>query len=218
MYGRDMFDFLSMLMLLLQRIRNCSNVAGCSEAWRNMVQSKEDLKHYLECDKKALNITRKHPKLLGDRIWKYEILYRRTEYYYNNRKKSVFHRILSSILLNYYKYRSMKWGNEIPINCIEEGLVIWHGQNIIINPNARIGKNCSISTGVIIGHAHDKYPVVGDNVTLSVDSKVIGGITIADHVVIGAGAVVVKDIDIPYSSWGGVPAQLLRTQIGDLKG
>ncbi len=45
---------------------------------------------------------------------------------------------------------------------------------------------------------------------MSVDSKVLGGITICDNVLIGAGALVIKSIEIPNSTWGGVPAKLLN--------
>ena len=48
------------------------------------------------------------------------------------------------------------------------------------------------------------YPkLIGDNVQMTVDSKILGGIAVCDNIVIGAGAVVVKNIDIPNSSWGG---------------
>lgn len=184
-----------------------------------MIRTREDLKYYLECDRKAFNLEdRRRPRLIGDRIWKYQRLYRRTEYWCNNKQKSFVHFGMAAILLTIYKLKSEKWGNEIPINCIGEGLRIWHGQNIIINGNAKIGKNLSVSTGVIIGHAHGGVPVIGDDVSLSVDAKVLGSIHICNHVTIGAGAVVVKDISEPYTSWGGVPAKKLSSNIGDMKG
>ena len=174
-----------------------------------MIKTKQDLKRYLEADRIALGINRRHPRIIGDIIWKYQIRYRKTEYYINTSGKSLFHRIRGRIAKYYWKYRCRKWGNEIPVNCIEEGLHLWHGQNIIINPNARIGKYAEISTGVIIGQTHGVCPVIEDNVNFSVDCKVLGGIHVAHDVVIGAGAVVVKDIDTPYSTWGGVPAKCL---------
>ena len=168
-----------------------------------MIQTKDDLKRYLEKDAIAMSKTGKSPKLIGDRIWKYEILYRKYEYYFNNRHKNIVYKMCAAVYGTRFKLWSSKWGNEFPLNCIEEGLVIWHGQNIIINGNARIGKNFSISTGCIVGHAHNEYPTIGDDVKLSVDCKVLGGIYVANHVTIGAGAVVVKNIDQPYSTWGG---------------
>ena len=180
-----------------------------------MIKSKNDLKRYLASDKAALEISRKHPKLIGDRIWKYQRAFRKTEYYVNNANKNIFTKVRAKFFENYWKYKSHKWGNEFPVNTVEEGLHLWHGQNIIINPAVRIGKNAQISTGVIVGQAHGKCPTIGDNVNLSVDCKVLGGINITHDVVIGAGAVVVKDIDTPFSSWGGVPAHLLTIHKAD---
>ena len=48
-----------------------------------MIQTKEDLRLYLEKDKQALGITRKRPCLVGDDIWKFEIALRYHEYLKN---------------------------------------------------------------------------------------------------------------------------------------
>lgn len=48
-----------------------------------MIQTKEDLRLYLEKDKQALGITRKRPRLVGDDIWKFEIALRYYEYLKN---------------------------------------------------------------------------------------------------------------------------------------
>lgn len=97
---------------------------------------------------------------------------------------------------------------EIPLNVIDKGLRIWHLNKIIINRNAIIGPNCSISAGVTIGQAHNNLPKIGNNVVLTVDSKVLG-VEITDHVLIGAGAVVVKPIKKNYTVWAGVPAKFI---------
>ena len=52
--------------------------------------------------------------------------------------------------------------------------------------------------------------MIGDNVTLGVNVTIIGGITIGNNVIIGAGSVVVKDI--PDNSVAvGNPARVIRT-------
>lgn len=48
-----------------------------------MITSREELKLYLACDKKALNIKRRRPKFLGDEIWRYQIALRKHEHYTN---------------------------------------------------------------------------------------------------------------------------------------
>ena len=173
-----------------------------------MIKTKDDLKYYLLCDKIAIGTDRKRPKLFGDRLWKFQILYRKTEYHYNNRK-NIFHSIAYYSDFIRFKNQCRKLCSEFPLNVFQEGLVIWHGQNIIINGNAKVGKNFSISTGCCIGQAHEQCPVIGDNVEMTIGSKILGGIIIANDVTIGAGAVVVKNIEKPYTTWGGVPAKCI---------
>lgn len=48
-----------------------------------MIKSKEDLIRYLDCDKRACNITRKKPRLFGDEVWRFQIALRKLEYYTN---------------------------------------------------------------------------------------------------------------------------------------
>lgn len=48
-----------------------------------MIQTKQDLEHYLACDKAALGITKKHPKPFRDEVWQYERALRYAEYYNN---------------------------------------------------------------------------------------------------------------------------------------
>lgn len=170
-----------------------------------MIQTKEDLIRYLECDRIARGETKTKPSLIRDSLWRFQITYRKCEYYSNNRA-SYINKLLYMVYYCLYKDKCKKLCSEIPLNCIEEGLVIWHGQNIIINGNSKIGKNFSISAGCCVGQAHDKFPVIGDNVEMTIGSKVIGGITIAHDTTIGAGAVVVKSITEPYTTVGGVPA------------
>lgn len=50
------------------------------------INTKKDLKFFLDSDKAALNENKKRPKLLGDKIWKFQILLRRTEYWSNQKK------------------------------------------------------------------------------------------------------------------------------------
>lgn len=173
-----------------------------------MIQTKADLKRYLECDRIARGEIKKKPSLIRDSLWRFQIVYRKCEFYCNN-KNNPFYKLMYLIYYCVYKNKCRKLCSEIPLNCIEEGLVIWHGQNIIINGYSKIGKNFSISAGCCVGQAHDEYPVIGDNVEMTIGSKVLGGIKIAHDTTIGAGAVVVKSVDESYTTVGGVPAKLI---------
>ena len=50
-----------------------------------MIKTKDDLQYYLLCDKLARGETKARPSLWGDKLWKFQILYRKSEYHYNNR-------------------------------------------------------------------------------------------------------------------------------------
>lgn len=45
-----------------------------------MITSKQELKYYLECDKKALGINYKRPRMFTDEIWRYQRSLRWLEY------------------------------------------------------------------------------------------------------------------------------------------
>lgn len=91
---------------------------------------------------------------------------------------------------------------QIPIGTeIGPGLRISHFGTIVVNPDAKIGKNFSIAQGALIGNAQGKkagVPIVGDNVIMSANSVVIGGVTIGDYVMIAPGAFV--NFDVPSHS------------------
>ena len=106
-------------------------------------------------------------------------------------------------------------GIYIPSNCeIGPGLYINNFMGLVINPRVKIGKNCSIGHGVIIGTAGDgtpNAPRIGDNVFIGSRAIIIGGITIGDNVRIGANAVVNKDIPSDVTAVG-VPAKIVITR------
>lgn len=182
------------------------------KSWRclSMIKSKEDLKYYLECDRVALFQTRKHPKLFGDLIWKYEIILRKREYYENCKSRYnpiyLFYRIMFSNM-------SLKLGYSIPLNVCGPGLSIAHIGTIIINSHSKIGANCRIQTGVTLGSTNglDDAPQLGDNIFLGEGCKLIGGINVASGVQIGANAVVVKDISEQNTTWAGIPAKKISS-------
>ena len=43
-----------------------------------MIRTREDLEYYLLCDKTARGEERARPRLWGDRLWKLQILYRKS--------------------------------------------------------------------------------------------------------------------------------------------
>lgn len=85
-----------------------------------------------------------------------------------------------------------------PPTRIGPGLFLEHLGDTFINSRAVIGKNCNIANGVTIGQsnrgARKGCPRIGDNVFIGPGAKIIGAVTIGDHVAIGANCVVVKDV------------------------
>ena len=92
---------------------------------------------------------------------------------------------------------------------LEPGLYIPHTGSIIVNSNARVGKNCQINNNVVIGQNKGKSPVIGDNVFIGPGAVVSGDVYIADNVWIGANAVVTHNIDTPNALVGGIPAKVI---------
>lgn len=50
-----------------------------------MIENKQQLKTIMHMDKRALGMKKKHPSLIGDDIWKFEIVLRKHEYYSNKK-------------------------------------------------------------------------------------------------------------------------------------
>lgn len=88
------------------------------------------------------------------------------------------------------------------------GLFIQHGFATMIAAKS-IGENCWINQQVTIGYTGKGCPVIGNNVMITCGAKVLGDITVNDNAIIGANAVVVKDVE-PGAVMGGVPAKVIR--------
>lgn len=95
---------------------------------------------------------------------------------------------------------------------IGKGFHIAHISGVVVHNEAVIGKNVSISHCVTIGQTKRNgevlTPVIGDNVYIAPGAKVIGGISIGNNSVIGANAVVTKDVP-ENAVVAGVPAKVL---------
>ena len=92
------------------------------------------------------------------------------------------------------------------------GLKIYHYGSIIVNPKARVGCNCTIHGNCCIGSkgGEDVSPTIGDNVDIGQNAQILGDICIADDVIVGAGAVVVKSCPQKGSVLAGVPAKPIK--------
>lgn len=92
------------------------------------------------------------------------------------------------------------------------GLFLGHPRGLVVNPDTKIGRYCSIVQRVTLGGPNI---VIGDFVEINAGAQLIsdirgrGFLHIGSHVIIGAGAVVIKDI--PDGSVAvGVPAKVVK--------
>ncbi|HKB69435.1 MAG TPA: DapH/DapD/GlmU-related protein, partial [Thermoanaerobaculia bacterium] len=83
------------------------------------------------------------------------------------------------------------------------GLYIGHFGHVVINPRARIGRNCNLSPGVVIGSGgrgeeegrpREGVPTLGDRVYVGPGAVIFGPVEVGDDAAIGANAVVTKPV------------------------
>lgn len=173
-----------------------------------MISSKEEYKYYLYCDKIALGKEYKKPRFFKDEIWKFEILMRKAEYFVNCSNNFIT-KLYSKFLKLLYHKKCLKLGFSIPLNVFGPGLSIAHYGTIVVNGNSRVGKNCRIQECTTIGatSGFSSSPQIGDNVFIGSGAKIIGNITIANDIAIGANALVNKSFEESGITIAGVPAK-----------
>lgn len=92
---------------------------------------------------------------------------------------------------------------------IGTGLFIQHGFATIVTAKS-IGENCWINQQVTIGYSNtNECPTIESNVTIGAGAIVIGNVHIGQGAIIGAGAVVVKDVP-SHCTVVGNPAYVVK--------
>lgn len=86
-----------------------------------------------------------------------------------------------------------------------------HGSGVVIGETARIGANCLIYQGVVLGgtslEKKKRHPTLKDNVVVGAGAIVLGPVTIESNARIGAGAVVISDVPEGATAVG-IPAKI----------
>lgn len=117
-----------------------------------------------------------------------------------------------------YKHNQFKTGIQLPLGTkVGGGIVFPHYGCQIIHYASSLGENVQIFQGVTIGSMRGRggAPKIGSNVILFSGARVIGDITIGDNCVIGAGAVVTKDVPSGCVA-AGVPAKVISQKGEDI--
>ena len=97
------------------------------------------------------------------------------------------------------------------VDQIGGGLYLGHAYNITINQAAKIGSNCNIHKGVVIGQENrgkrKGVPTIGNQVWIGINAAIVGNITIGDDVLIAPNSFV--NCDVPsHSIVYGNPCQI----------
>lgn len=104
----------------------------------------------------------------------------------------------------------MRLGFSIPINVFGPGVSIPHYGTIVINPNAKIGRNCRIHAGTNIGMHKGGAPIIGDNVYIGPGAILFGEIKVANNVSIGANTIVNTSITEENVIVGGALSSIVK--------
>lgn len=183
-----------------------------------MINSKKDLKEYLSADNQWLRPKNIKSRLVEKATYypsgifhRYLKLLRKQEYYINTARGNKFKGLLAVIYEGRKNRLGMRLGIEIGPNCFGKGLNLYHS-NVVINPAVRAGKRCSLHGANCVGNngLSQGVPKLGNDVDIGYGAVIIGDITIADGVKIGANAVVNRSITEPGCTVAGVPAKIVK--------
>jgi serine O-acetyltransferase len=127
-------------------------------------------------------------------------------------KNSVLRKPFSLLYWFLYKVVQILTGIELPCEVpVGRNFRIDHFGDIIISGYASFGDDCIIRNGVTVGlkNIEEKAaPKIGNDVNIGAGAKLLGNITIGDHVDIGANAVVITPV--PDNSIAvGIPARII---------
>lgn len=186
-----------------------------------MIQSFHDLKSYIAADLASSGQQLNLKTWIVNPVLRFTVVMRVLAFCQNT-NKSVF---LRMPILLWFRRLSLKLGFSIGPNVFGPGVAIVHHGLLIINPAAKIGRNCRIHMGVHIGgaavvvdpkEATEYSPQLGDNVYIAPGAKVYGPIRIGSNCTIGANAVVTKSFSDDGLLIAGVPARVLsRSETGE---
>jgi len=134
--------------------------------------------------KALLKALRKH------RSFKITFWFRQAQYYNQHENNA-----MAFICKRIYLRICRKYNVDLPLKTkVGKGLIIYHCYGLVVHGDSVIGDNCMLAHQVTLAFEKGAAPQVGDRVRIAPGAKVVGGVSIGDDVVVGANAVVVKDV------------------------
>ncbi len=95
-----------------------------------------------------------------------------------------------------------------------------HGAGVVIGETAEVGDDVTLYHGVTLGgtswNKGKRHPTLADGVVVGAGAKILGPISIGERVRVGANSVVVKDVPADRTVVG-VPGRIVDTRAGGLR-
>ncbi|NJD24182.1 MAG: serine O-acetyltransferase [Betaproteobacteria bacterium] len=105
-----------------------------------------------------------------------------------------------------------------PGAAIGRRLFIDHGAGVVIGETAELGDDVTLYHGVTLGgtswNKGKRHPTLADGVVVGAGAKILGPITVGERVRVGANSVVVKDVPAERTVVG-VPGRIVDTRAGN---
>ncbi len=131
--------------------------------------------------------------------------------------------VIAALLERMMRHTSHCWISTLAE--IGPGFVVAHVCGIVIPPETRIGRNCTIRHNASLGGNYGKKgvdgrgtPTLGDDISIGPGAVILGPITVGSNTIIGANAVVTKSVP-ENSVVGAFRAEVLgqRTKDGGIE-
>jgi len=171
-----------------------------------------DIDRYVKLGNHLTLLSKMKMYILNEPLW-YLLVYRLGTYLNKDFKIPLLRQAFYLIFYVVHKFLSVVTGIQIPLSTdIGKGVYLPHFGTIVVHQKSIIGEHCNIGQGVTIGvagrGARRGTPIIGNYVYIEPGAKIIDNIRIGNNVMIGANAVVTKDVP-DHTVVGGVPAKII---------